>query len=193
MQKFKRRQLIVDVVFQSKMMVRFACSVLIVSFAIGIIVFFMTQTSTTVAIEKTRVYAKPTSDFILPVLSLTVLSVAAVGAGVVLYMTLFLSHRIVGPVFRMRKELESLKKGQLKRNFTTRDKDELKDLSKALQEMSDALCGRHEGLKKSYETLAEFMKQEENSFNPSTRERLKKILDELGENVDYFKVSKADV
>ena len=62
--------------------------------------------STTVVIENTRVIAKSTADFILPGLSLTVVIVAASTALVMLFLTLMITHRIAGPIYRFKKEIE---------------------------------------------------------------------------------------
>ncbi len=184
MNVYKRKQYLIDVPYQTQFMFKFSALVALTSFLVGLFIFFLTQGSTTVAIEKTRIYVKPTSDFILPVLCLTVISVAVIAAVVVMAMTLFISHRIVGPIFRLKNQIGLIKNGSLKRNFTTREKDQLKDLAKCLQDMSDALLGRHEQLKKDYALLAGFL-QKEGAVN---KEELKRIVDQIGANLDHFKV-----
>ena len=187
-QKFKRRKLLVDVPFQLRMILRFTVSIVCASFVVGILIFCLAQTSTTGAIEKARVFVKPPSDFILPVLVLTVLSVAVIAGLGVMFMTLFVSHRIVGPVFRIKKEVDLLRQGQIKRNFSTREKDQLKDLSKCLQDMTDTLHGRHCELRKNYGLLREFLETEQSSQGPAGREKLKTLLSSCQDNLDYFKV-----
>lgn len=184
----QRRQWIIDAPFQLTFMLRFALVVILSSFFIGVIVFFLTRNSTTVAIENTKIFAKPTSDFILPALCLTVVIVAAIAAAIVLAMTLLISHRIAGPIFRLKREVDLLKKGQLRRNFTVRDKDQLKDLARCLQEMSDVLYGHHSRLKRSCEALENLLQTGDWSGHASDREKIRKILEDIRDNTDYFKV-----
>lgn len=184
---YKRKKLLVDVPYQIRLIVRFAVLVIAISAVIGTGIFLLTQTSTTVAIENTRIYAKPTSDFILPVLFITVTTVALVGAAGIMAMMLIITHRIVGPVYRLKREIESMRMGNLKRNFSTREKDHLKDLARCLQDMSDVLYDRHHNLKKSHESLARFLAREGAGLDAAQRQQLNKILAELQNNIDFFK------
>jgi methyl-accepting chemotaxis protein len=53
--------------------------------------------------------------------------------------SLFLSHRIAGPVFRFERSVKALAAGDLTVNFRTRKGDELKGLSGDLQALTDSL------------------------------------------------------
>ena len=77
---------------------------------------------------------------------------------------LFISHRIVGPIYRLKKEIVAFKNGFLKRNFKTREKDQLKDLANELQEMTDNLHSKQGELRSNYEALANFLEKEKSSL-----------------------------
>ena len=71
----------------------------------------------------------------------------------VVALTLFVSHKISGPLYRLTKEIEKIKEGDLKANFTTRKNDQLKGLSVAFAEMSGTLVLKYSELKGKIEEL----------------------------------------
>ena len=157
--RFRRRQYLVDKNFQVKFIFNFCVIVIISSLAIGALVFFLSRNSTTVAIENTKVTVKSTADFILPMLSLIV-GVSAVFFSLVLgVLALVVSHRIVGPLYRLRRDIDMLKEGDFTKQFQVRNKDQLKDLAKSLGSMSLALREKHSELKKKSDSLRDFLKQ----------------------------------
>ncbi len=183
----QRKHFIVDLPFQTAFICKFTMIVIGASFLIGAIVFIYAQNSTTVAIEKTKIFAKPTSDFIFPVIALTVLLVSLAAAVSVGFLTLFISHRIAGPVFRLKREIHRLQEGALTANFSIREKDQLKDLANALQEMSDTICGRQLALKKNCAALVDLLKKNDFSVGPADRATLQKIVEDIQGNLNYFK------
>jgi len=183
-----RKKYFIDPRFQGGFILKFCLMVIAASFLVGIIVFALTGGSTTVAIENTRVFVKPTSAFILPVLGVTVLVVSAFTAAAVAVMTLVQSHRIAGPLVRINREVEALKKGGLNRDFTIRDRDHLQDLARNLGVMSDALKQKHVELNNKVHLLASFLSAREQDLSPQHREELRAILDELSEVLGFFKV-----
>jgi methyl-accepting chemotaxis protein len=186
--KHVRKQYIVDRHFQIGFIKRFTWLVVASSLLLGIIIFLLTQGSTTVAIEKTKVYAKPTSDFILPTLSLTVLAVTTIAGISVGLIAFFISHRIAGPAFRLKREIELLKKGSLSRDFSIRKHDHLKDLASSLQDMTDTFYERHTALKRDYEKLTQLLRREGIMIDWEDREEIEKALNNIEQNIDYFKV-----
>ena len=71
---FKRRNYFIDKSFQSKFIFKFALIVVISAALMTVATLYFSQDSNTVAIENTRVVVKKTSDFILPILAVTVIS-----------------------------------------------------------------------------------------------------------------------
>jgi len=75
---YHRKHYLIDKKFQLAFVMKFCAVVILASLAIGTFIFYMSRNSTTVAIENTRVFVKPTSDFILPQLVVTVILVSLV-------------------------------------------------------------------------------------------------------------------
>jgi len=187
MAKQKRRKYFIDPKFQGNFIFRFCLMVIVASLLVGVIVFALTGGSTTVAIENTRVFVKPTSAFILPVLGVTVLVVSIFTAAVVAGMTLIQSHRIAGPLVRINREVEELKQGGLSRDFTIRDRDHLQELAKNLGVMSDALKEKHVELNNKYYVLTGFLSERERDLSEQDKAELNNILSDLSAALTFFK------
>ena len=186
--KHMRRKYLIDKGFQVWFILKFCSIVLAASLIIGAVVFAVNQNSTTVAIENTRVVVKTTADFILPMLLLTVLVVAAVSAGIVAFMGLMTTHRIVGPLYRLRREIEGLQDGDFTRTFAVRNKDHLKELARGLAAMNEKLRVKHGELKKKAEALNTFLKEKNYCISFEDRDRFAQMLKEMEGLMEFFKV-----
>jgi methyl-accepting chemotaxis protein len=184
----RRRQYIVDKDFQIGFIFKFCATVILSSFIIGGVVFYFTGNSTTVAIENTKVIVKPTSDFILPVLAMTAAITAVFSSLVLGVIALIISHRIVGPLYRLRKEIEFLKEGDFTKQFQVRNRDNLKDLAKSLGEMSLTLRKRHTELKRRSTQLAQFLKDRNYTISPEDKDRFSQMLEGIDAILNFFKV-----
>ena len=131
-----RKKFFIDKNFQSKFILKFCSIVLVSSIVIAGLILVMTQDSTTVAIYDTKVHVQQTADFIKPVVVSVIIAVTIVTAVGIILLTLFISHRIAGPLFRLKREVDTIAKGSFKVDFSLRSKDQLKDLSASLQKMT---------------------------------------------------------
>lgn len=180
MESWRRRNYFIDKNFQSRFIIKFCIIVIVSSIAIGASIFYLSTNFTTVAIENAHVVVKKTSDFMLPMVAEILIIVTALSALSVIVLTLFTSHKIAGPLYRLKKEIEEFKGGKLTTNFRTRNSDQLKDLAEALGDMGKELCCRHAALK---EKLAEL----KNSYDHGAVEAVSAKLKELESIINYFK------
>ncbi|MEW5895200.1 MAG: hypothetical protein AB1650_05540 [Candidatus Omnitrophota bacterium] len=188
LQGHQRRNYFIDPAFQVNFIFKFCLVVVFSSLAIGLAMLFLSQSSTTVAIENTRVVAKPTADFILPGMAFVLLVVAVSSSLVVLVLTLFVSHKISGPIFRMQKEIDLLQGGDLTRQFNIRSSDQLQDLALSLKEMTSALRKKHLVAGGQCHALTNFVEEKNLGASKEDRERLLQMLKELYETLSFFKV-----
>jgi len=155
---YRRSHYIVDKKFQLSFIMKFCSVVILASLAIGALIFYFTHNSTTVAIENTRVFVKPTSDFILPQLVITIIVVSVVFSAILSYGAYcHAPHR--RPHLSLRKEIENLQNGDLTGAFAIRDKDQLKTLARSLSDMARALRQKHTELKSKTDSLRSFLKE----------------------------------
>jgi methyl-accepting chemotaxis protein len=188
MNRNKRKKYMIDPKFQRDFILKFTGVVIIASLAIGFAIIFFSRDSTTVSIENTKVVVKGTSDFILPVVITTLLTVTFISGFMVFGMTLLASNRIAGPLFRLKKEIDYLKDGDLTGTFNVREKDELKDLAKSLGSMCSTLRQKHSELKVKSDGLKNYLKDKNFKLSDQDWPAFSKKLEEIGEILNYFKV-----
>jgi methyl-accepting chemotaxis protein len=133
---YKRRRIrIVKMEFQRDFILKFCAIIIFSALVISAIVYILSMSSATTVFENSRLEIKRTADFILPLLILSSL-VAIIAAGAVtIIVTLFISHRIAGPLYRMEKDIADVTNGNLGLNIRVREKDELQNLAKSLDQM----------------------------------------------------------
>lgn len=183
-----RKKLLIDPSFQIQFISKFCTAVVITSLLVGGFVYLLTRNSTTVAIENTKVVVKPTADFILPSLIMTVLIVAVVAGLGVLVLALFVSHTIAGPVFRLQREVDLMKEGDMVRDFHIRNKDQLQTLAQSLGLMVDTFRAKHIALREAYDALAHYLEEKNFCVSSDDKEELHKALDKMNNALNYFKV-----
>jgi nitrogen fixation/metabolism regulation signal transduction histidine kinase len=186
--RIRRKHYLIDKDFQISFIFKFCAIAILASFIIGALVFYLTSNSTTVAIENTKVTVKSTADFIFPVLALTVIVVTFFSSLILGIMALVISHRIVGPLYRLRKEIDMLKEGDFTKQFQVRNKDNLKDLAKSLGDMSSTLRKRHAELKRRSDQLQAFLKERNYNVPFEDRERFSLMLEGIDQVLNFFKV-----
>lgn len=79
---------------------------------------------------------------IMRTVNFTLLLRLALITPLVVVISIILSHRIAGPVFRIGKYLKSIASGDLSANLHLRKNDELQDLAEAINEMTGELKSR---------------------------------------------------
>jgi methyl-accepting chemotaxis protein len=130
----QRKKLFIDYQYQGRFILKFSFLVFftaLLSTAAVIAYVYSTQTVTTV-FTNSRLAIVSTADFILPcVIFSGIVSFVFTGIAT-LFTALYTSHRIVGPAYRITKDLEEIYLGNLKKVILVRDKDELGALANSL-------------------------------------------------------------
>ena len=183
MDNIRRRILFIDKDFQIKFIAKFCVIVILSSVLVGALLLLFSENFTTVAIENTQVVVKNMSNFILPIIIETVSIVTVFTALAVVILTLFVSHKISGPLYRLKKEIDVFKSGYLKANFKTRKSDQLKELTTSLYEMGNSLADKHLELKNKLAAL-------KTSLQDPAEDKgvILKKLNELEQVLSYFKI-----
>jgi methyl-accepting chemotaxis protein len=79
---------------------------------------------------------------LLPIISLSVLIYLIVGSGIVAIVTIFISHSIAGPIFKMEQFAASLQRGELDFSMRLRSGDQISLLAESLRELQGVFAGR---------------------------------------------------
>jgi hypothetical protein len=103
-------------------------------------------------------------------------------------MALIATHRIAGPMFRLRKEIDGLRGGDLTGAFIIRDKDQLKGLARSLSDMNMVLRQKHVELKHRTDSLKGFLKDKNYCVSFEDKEKFSELLKDIDDILIYFKV-----
>lgn len=178
-----RRNYFIDKEFQTKFILKFCLIVVLSSLVLSFFIIFLSRGSTTVTIENARVMVKGSADFIFPIMLQTLLIATVFSAAAVSVLTLFISHRISGPLYRMKREIDILKSGDLTPSFKIRENDQLQHLASALSELSGSLRDKHKAVKEKASQLRDLLRQPQ--YN---KEAVESKLKELEDALNYFKI-----
>lgn len=132
---YSRRNYFIDKAFQSNFIFRFSGLVVMGGILTIILLYFLAGQSTTVTIINSRVVVKTTADFILPILIQTVAVVTILVGLATAIVTLFISHRIAGPLYRFKKVIQKLAEGDFSSDFNIRSRDQLREIADLLNAM----------------------------------------------------------
>jgi signal transduction histidine kinase len=121
----RRKNYYIDKDFQSKFILKFCGLVTLGSVLIIAGLYILAQVATTVSIVNARVVVTSAADFILPLLVQTVLVVTLIVGGAAAAITLFVSHKIAGPLFRFRQICKELASGNFTNQVCLRKGDQL--------------------------------------------------------------------
>lgn len=121
--------------FQRNFIFKFSALIILTSLIIGTIVYALSASSMTTAFENSRLVIKSTSDFILPFLVISCLAGIITSGILAILITLFISHRIAGPIYRLEKDIAEVNRGNLNIDIHVRANDELQDLAKSLDQL----------------------------------------------------------
>ena len=159
--KIKRKNYFIDKKFQRKFIIKFCGLIAAGSVIFGLIVYFMSKSTLTTTFENSRLVIKSTADFVLPLVLLGSAIVIAVIGFSTIAITLFTSHKIAGPLYRMQKDVEEVSTGNLKKTFALRQTDEIKALAVSLGNMTEALRGNIAEVKAGVLELEPLMESKE--------------------------------
>ena len=139
---YQRKNYYIDKKFQTDFIVRFWLIVALGSIFTVVTVYWLAQNTTTVGIMNGRVAVHTTAEYLLPLMTQTVSIQLAVVSFFTILMTLFISHRIAGPLHRLRVTLKAMGNGNLKPMYF-RQGDQLQevasDYNEALEKLTDKI------------------------------------------------------
>jgi methyl-accepting chemotaxis protein len=186
----RRRIYFIEKKFQARFIIKFCILVILGSLVTGVLLYILSWRSTTVTFENLRAKVLTTADFLLPVLIQTIIVTTVVVGIATIILTLFISHKIAGPLYRFKKELGLIESGDLSRNFNIRRNDQMQDLAISMNNMINKLRDTLSGLKSQYSIL-------KNSWDKFIRpaisqdkkmaEEIEKTIEEIRQKLEYFR------
>lgn len=143
-----RKQYLIDRRFQLKWVGKIFLLMFIVSVVVGWTIYYVVWDATTNQLKVLVAQAVLTQSQLIPISS-TIKSSIALGLlfrGLVLLfilavLSIFLTHRIAGPIFKIKKTIRLIVSGQVSERAVLRKHDEFKELAEDLNALMDHMQG----------------------------------------------------
>lgn len=184
---FKRKKLLIDKTFQTKLIFKVYIVILIVIFILAAVLLFSGKKEIVgSAIERLTKLREMYNAMLLKIIilsgSIALISLIAVG-----YIFLSYSHKIAGPMFRIKRVFQQVKKGDLSERVMFRSKDELKDIAVEFSEMMDVISDKLHLLKNDIDNLHNRMIQYKDSNKDIKPDEVINICKKVSSKINYFK------
>lgn len=188
---YARRNYFIEKEFQTNFIIKFCLLIVAAGLLTISILYLLSGKSTTVSIVNSRVVVRTTADFLLPILIQTVVITTIIVGLAAIFVTLFVSHKIAGPLYRFKKILETLSQGDFSSDFHIRHFDQLQELVNAFNSMTGKIRDQLNSLKGNFSILKEKIRDlsehEIAEHKRQTLNEIKRISEELNKIINYFK------
>lgn len=175
-----RRQYFVQKDFQFKFILKF-CIVLLIGIIISTgLLFLFSKNTLTSSFDQSKLVIKNTAFAILPSVLLSNLITLALITLATIVVTLLISHKIAGPLFRFQKELNQIGEGNLTQTISLRKKDQITSIADNLNQMRTNLHEKILSIKKEVENIIESAST--GDVPPDLIEQLKQLDQKIGSN-----------
>ncbi len=172
--QYKRRQYFVKKDFQLNIILKF-CLLLLISAIISTgLLFLFSQDTLTSTFRGSRLEIRTTAMVIFPAILYTNLITLGLISVATIIVTLFISHRLAGPLFRFEKEIREIGEGNLNKNIHLRKNDQVKAMADDLNRMCESLRGKIAGIR---DDLVEISNRAENEVIIHEIEKLRLKID----------------
>ena len=136
---YRRKHYFIKKEFQFKFILKF-CLIILAGIIISTsLLFLFSQDTLTSSFQQSRLVIKNTAIAILPAVIYTNLITLGLISLAVIVVTLFVSHKIAGPLFRFEKDIKEIGQGNLTKKIGLRKKDQITDMADSLNKMTASL------------------------------------------------------
>lgn len=193
---WKRRNYFVKQDFQGRFVLRFFLTILLSAVVFTVILSIFSAHTITITYRDSflRIEKTPKALF-YEIIRAHGLYIFLIGVGIST-LSLFLSHRIAGPLYRFEKSIEEINRGNLSFRIKLRKKDEAKELAEAMNRMIETLSSYLSDIKAITDdiekNLLETKKavEEQKGGAGESINRTIQALEELKKALSYFKTDR---
>ncbi len=136
---YQRKTHLIKKEFQIKFIVKFCMIVLSGVILSTALLFFFSQDTLTSSFDHSKLVIRKTGSAILPAVIYTNLITLGVVSIITIFVTLYISHKIAGPMFRFEKEIKTIAQGDLCKKIVLRKQDQVKEMADSLNQMVNSL------------------------------------------------------
>jgi len=186
---WKRRNYFIKQDFQGRFILRFFLTILLSAVVFTIILSIFSAHTITITYRDSflRIEKTPKALF-YEILRAHGLYIFLIGLGISV-LSLFLSHRIAGPLYRFERSVEEITKGNLTFRIRLRKKDEAQELANSMNRMIEELSSRISLIKGIAEELSIYIGEIREGSDDRQKESIQKIsesLERLKKALSYF-------
>ncbi len=177
---YKRKVVYIHRTFQRNFILKFCLIAAIALVIASLLLYFISRDSVTATYHYHHLAVKSTAEAIIPGLIITN---ALVLVGLIIatvFVTLYISHKIAGPLYRLNKSLDSIGMGDLSMHIKLRQNDQLEEFASTINRMVVNLRKRVKEIESMIQELKS--KTEQSTYNHnSIREDIERIEHRLQE------------
>lgn len=152
-QTHKRKKYFINTKFQIRFILKF-CFLLLLGVIISTgLLFLFSQDTLTSTFENSKLRIQSTGLAILPSVILTNLITLTLIAIAAVIVTVFISHRIAGPLFRFEKEFKEIGQGDLTKKVVLRKNDQVSAMADSINEMVSELHAKLSSIQQIVEQI----------------------------------------
>ena len=138
----RRRVKYIEKHFQRNFIIRFCLIALIAMATASILLYVLSGDTVTASYRSSHLVLEKTSDAIIGKLIITNLAVLVGFIIVTVFVTLYVSFKIGGPLFRFSQDLQYIAEGNLKKRIRLRKGDQLQKFAGEINTMVESIEGR---------------------------------------------------
>jgi methyl-accepting chemotaxis protein len=185
--RYKRRQYFIDKNFQTWFILKFCTIVITSSFLTAILIYVLNRNTTTVAFENLKVVVKSTADFILPVLLQTIIVVAILVSIAAILVTTYISHKIAGPLYSLKRSMKKTEEGDLSFDFNIRKNDQFQGIDDEFNSMIKTLKQSLAVLKDNWPGLKAKILESSSAKDFQEESEIKERVERIDKELQRFK------
>lgn len=175
----RRKNYYINREFQGKFILKFCLLILAGSLISGAIIYGMSRATVTTAFVNSKLTIKSTADFILPAVLLSSAVVILMIGIATIAITLFTSHRIAGPLYRIEKDINEIASGNLKITLSLRHGDEIKPIATSLNVMVGSLKEKIQAIRENLIQLENEIDRSPGPASENIKNRIKSAKDAI--------------
>ncbi len=178
--KYKRRQYFIKKGFQIRFIIKF-CLILIGGVLLSTsLLYFFSQDTLTSTFQDSKLIVQSTAMSILPAIIYTNLITLSCISLATIIITLFVSHKIAGPLYRVEAGMSELGKGDLSHRISFREKDQIRSMASSFNDMAANLSQKFYAVQQEIDEL-EKLAQHQN-MPQEYRSKIQKVRETITTN-----------
>lgn len=173
--KHRRKTLLIDRYFQIRFSLFVTSWVLVLTLVFPSILYSSIDAFLRILSRKVDIHTlQGIQNFQAEIVSAIIFFMVVV-AVLIFLISLYVSHRVAGPVYKIRNALEGWKEGQVATHLTLRKADYFSELAEAYNEAADQHTRTQDGIQKSCDQLSKLSQ----SLEPQHQAQVKEIVSNL--------------